>query len=67
MCMKKQLVMLASGEQLPQDCGSNFTPLPCALVSAEGLPTKGNKSKATDFFETRYKQVGVIVSAFPNS
>ena len=67
MCMKKQLVMLASGEKLPQDCGSNFIPRPCALVSAEGLPTKGNKSKATDFFETHYKQVGVIVSAFPNS
>ena len=67
MCMKKQLVMLASGKKLPQDCGSNFIPRPCALVSAEGLPTKGNKSKATDFFETCYKQVGVIVSAFPNS
>ena len=67
MCMKKQLVMLARGKQLPQDCGSNFIPRPCALVAADGVPTKGNKSKATDFFETCYKQVGVIVSAFPNS
>ena len=67
MCMNKQLVMLASGEQLSQDCGSNFIPRPCALVWVEGLPTKGNKSKVTNFSETRYKQVGVIVSAFPNS
>ena len=32
MCMNKQLVMLASGEQLSQDCGSKFIPRPCALV-----------------------------------
>ena len=67
MCMKKQLVMLSKGEQLPQSCASNFIPRPCALVGTEGLPTKGHKSRATNFFEARYKQVGVIVSAFPNS
>ena len=50
MCMKKQLVMLTRGEQLPQSCASNFIPRPCALVGSEGLPTKGHKSKATNFF-----------------
>ena len=33
--------------KLPQDCGSNFIPRSHALVSAEGLPTKDNKRKAT--------------------
>jgi len=59
--------MLASGEKLPHYCGSNFIPHPCGLVLSEGLPAKSNKTKATDLFETRYKQVGVIVSTFPNS
>ena len=29
-CMKKQLVMLAPGDKLPAQCGSNFIPHPCA-------------------------------------
>lgn len=50
-CMKKQLVVLARGEQLPAQCGSNFIPRPCALSGPDGLPHKGNKSKTTDFYE----------------
>ena len=66
-CLKKQLVVLAHGEKLPQQCGSYFIPRPCTLSDPEGLPHKGNKSKATDFFETRYKKFGVIVSTFPGA
>ena len=66
-CMKKQLVLLTRGEKLPQECGTTFIPRPFALVGAEELPTKGNKSQTTDFLETRYKRVGVIVSALPNN
>ena len=64
--MKKQLVMLTRGDQLPSGCVSNFIARPCALSDSNGLPHKGNKSKATDFFETRYKRFDVIVSAFPS-
>jgi len=66
-CMKKQLVVLARGEKLPADCGSYFTQRPCALSDHDGLPHKGNKSKATDFFEMRYKRFEIIVSALPNA
>ena len=64
-CMKKMMVMFSRGEKMHQACGSQITPLPPALVGHDGLPYKGNKSKATDFFETRYKKAGVIVSDFP--
>ena len=64
--MKKQLVMLSRGDQLPSDFVSNFIARPCALSDPNGLPHKGNKSKATDFFETRYKRFDVIVSTFPS-
>lgn len=66
-CFKKQLVVLARGEQLPPECSSYFIPCPCALSDPDGLPHKGNKSKATDFFETRYKKFNVIVSNFPGA
>ena len=66
-CLKKQLVVLTRGEQLPPECGSYFLPHPCALCDFEGYPHKGNKSKATDFFETRYKKINVIVSTFPGT
>ena len=49
-CLKKQLVVLTGGKQLPPECGSYFLPNPCALCDSEGYPHKGNKSKATDFF-----------------
>ena len=65
-CMNKQLVMLTWGDQLPSGCVSNFITRPCALSDSNGLPHNGNKSKATDFFETRYKRFDVIVSAFPS-
>ena len=64
--MKKQLVMLAGSEKLPAQCGSNFIPCPCALSGPDGLPHKGNKSKTTDFYETRYKKFSVIVSGVPS-
>lgn len=54
--------MLTWGDQLPPGCVSNFIAHPCALSVPNGVPHKGNKSKATDFFETRYKK---YVIAFP--
>lgn len=59
------MVMFSRGESVPQACGSQFTPLPLALVGHDGLPCKGNKSKTTDFFEARYKKAGVIISDYP--
>ena len=58
--MKKMMVMFANGESIPHGFGSQFTPLPLALVGSDGLPYKGSKCKTTDFFETRYKKSGVI-------
>ena len=66
-CLKKQLVVLTRGEQLPPECVSYFLPHLCALCDSEGYSHKGNKSKATDFFETRYKKFNVIVSTFPGT
>lgn len=54
--------MLARGEQLPAQCGSNFIPRPCAISGPDGLPHKGN----TDIYQTRYKKCSVIVSDFPS-
>ena len=54
-CLKKQVVVLACGEQLPPDFSSYFTLVhffSCALADPDGIPHKGNKSKATDFLET---------------
>ena len=39
--MKKQLVMLAGGQLLPVQCGSNFIPRLCALTGPDGLPYNG--------------------------
>lgn len=44
-CMKKQLVVLARGEQLPTECGSYFIQHPCALSDPDGLPHKGKRVK----------------------
>lgn len=66
-CMKKQLVLYNRGEQLPPACSLHYIPRPSALCDSDGSPNKGNKSKTTDFFETRYKKCNVIVSTFPGS
>ncbi len=66
-CMKKQLVLLTRGESIPPELGTRFIPRPCALAGSDGLPHKGNKSKATDFFSTHYKQAEVVVNHFPDS
>ena len=49
--------MLSRGDQLPSDFVSNFIARPCALSDPNGLPHKGNKRKATDFFETDTKSL----------
>ena len=59
------MVMFTKGENVPPTCGVQFTPLPLAIVGTDELPYKGNKSTATNLFETRYKDANGIVYRFP--
>ena len=52
-CMKKQMIwMKLTGE--PQDTHQQMLELPRALVSEAGLPVKGQKHKAVQFYSTQY-------------
>ena len=37
-CLKKQVVVLPRGEQLPPDFSSYFIPRPCTLADPDGIP-----------------------------
>lgn len=66
-CLKKQLVMLSHGQQLPAECATTFIARPCAIAGPDDLPIGGAKSKVTDFYESRYKKSRVIVTCLPGN
>ena len=59
-CMKKQLVVLANGQQMPPECEFTFIPDQMNYLQ------KVTRVKQL-IFETRYKKVSVIVSNFQTS
>ena len=53
MCLKRWLEAAATS----QPTSEQYLELPRVLCDAQGIPNKGNKSTARDYFENRYPAV----------
>ena len=47
--------------------GEQYIEFPRALCTPDGLPVKGQKSLATNFFHARYRDADLIYHSFPSA
>lgn len=65
--MRKELTIIQLLNQTLDVIGQQYIEFPRALCTTDGLPVKGQKSIATNFYQARYKDSDLIIHAFPST
>ena len=64
-CMRLKIANAIRNGTTADVRGEQYLELPRALCDIDGLPTKGQKSLVTNFYQCRYKESSIITHQFP--
>lgn len=65
--MRRKIAYAIKTGTNPDAIGEQYIDLPRALCDLDNLPTKGQKSMATHFYQARYKGTELIAHSFPEN
>ncbi len=66
-CMRRKIAYANKIGKNPDIIGQQYIEYPRAICTTDGLPVKGQKSIATNFFQARYKNTTLISHTLPTN